>query len=96
MKIKKKYPELAKAISKHKYMLVGQEEGPKTWEEKILTYADKRVAHDKVVSLEQRKQDALARYKNHKYIKVEARDKELLELEKEIFDKIKIKPEDIK
>ena len=76
-------------------MLIGAKNGPQTWEEKILNYADKRVAHDKIVSLEQRRQDALKRYQKHKYIKVDKRHKELLELEKEIFDKIDIKPEDI-
>ena len=65
----------------------------KTWEEKIIYYADKRVLHDKIVSLKGRYD-----YINRKY---PARDSEnrkedialVYKLEKEIFDIIGEAPE---
>jgi len=68
---------------------------PKTWEEKLIFYADKRVLHDKIVSIKERLKDANKRYP--KYTKQERKAFEFVEkVEKEIFDKIGIKPEDLK
>ena len=56
------YPEVANVISKHTlYKLKNNE--PKTIEEKIVFYADKRVKHDKIVTLEERYKDLKERYK---------------------------------
>src|SRR3989338_10920894 len=50
------YPDVARVISKHTlYNLKNNE--PKTIEEKIVFYADKRAKNDKIVSLEERYKD---------------------------------------
>ena len=57
------YPEVAAVIRKHG--LVHLEEikfFPKTVEERIVFYADKRVKHDKIVSVEERFADIKKRY----------------------------------
>ena len=57
------YPEVAEVVSKHTLYKVEMEENqPKTFEEKIVFYADKRVKNDKVVSLEERYDDIRERY----------------------------------
>ena len=57
------YPEVAKVISKHTlYKVEIEENQPRTFEEKIVFYADKRVKNDKVVSLEERYDDINERY----------------------------------
>ena len=49
------YPEVAKVIKKHSlYKLDMKSNQPKTWEEKIIFYADKRCIGNKVVSVEKR------------------------------------------
>ncbi|MBN1786802.1 MAG: HD domain-containing protein [Sedimentisphaerales bacterium] len=53
--LKSEYPEIALAIKKHAYRsLLDEQLTPKTIEEKLVYYADKRVMHDKVVSLKER------------------------------------------
>ncbi len=69
--------------------------GYKTWEEKVIAYADKRVNGDKIVSLKERFDYINIRYP--------AKDKKIrddtirlsYELEKEICEKIKIKAEEL-
>ena len=57
------YPEVAEVVSKHTLYKVEMEENqPKTFEEKIVFYADKMVKNDKVVSLEERYDDIRERY----------------------------------
>ena len=60
---KDKYPEMALAIKKHGYREI-LEPGlqPFSWEEKILTYADKRVAHENIVTLKERFEEGHKRY----------------------------------
>lgn len=66
---------------------------------KILHYADGRVNPFGVVSYEDRMEDARRRYVNHKNKVEEDQRKKLVdcgkEIEKQIFSKCKIKPEDI-
>ena len=58
------YPEVAEVIKKHGLAhLDNPNFVPKTWEEKIVFYADKRVKGDKVVSLEERFDYIKQRYK---------------------------------
>ena len=55
------YPEVAEVLGKHS--LYKQEESPpKTIEEKIVFYADKRVMRNNIVSLEERFEDLKKRY----------------------------------
>ena len=58
------YPEVASVIKKHGlYHLDKEEFMPKTWEEKIVFYADKRVKGSKFVSVEERFGYIKERYK---------------------------------
>ena len=67
---------------------------PKSWEEKVVFYADKRVLHDKIVTIKERLKDANKRYP--KYAKEEQKAYVFVEkVEKEIFDIIGIKPEEL-
>ena len=67
---------------------------PKGWEEKVVFYADKRAGNDKIISSQERIADFKKRYP------AEAREIEkasafLFKIEKEIFDKIGMKPEEL-
>ncbi len=56
--LKEDWPELALAIKKHAYKaLIDEAIMPRTIEEKIVYYADKRVMHDRVVPLAERLQE---------------------------------------
>ena len=58
------YPEVASVIKKHGiYHLDEEEFQPKTWEEKIVFYADKRVRGNKFVSVDERFEYIKQRYK---------------------------------
>ena len=58
------YPEVGMLIKKHGLKHSFEDEfKPKTWEEKILFYSDKRVQNDKIVSLEARFEYIKQRYK---------------------------------
>lgn len=58
------YPEVALLIKKHGlYHLEDDEFTPKSWEEKIVFYADKRIKNDKVVSIDERFKYIKERYK---------------------------------
>ena len=86
------YPELGKLAEIHRFSDLPR---LKSWEEKIIYYADERVSHDKIVSLQHRFDDLSTRYPQE--IKLYSRlRKKLLQLEKEIFNKLSIKPDDIR
>lgn len=91
------FKTIANVVAKHGLYAVlnGKLE---TWEEKIVNYADKRVKHDELVSIEERLREGAERYKDI-YPDAEKRITSTLEplkkLEKEIFNKLDIKPEDI-
>ena len=100
--LKEKYPALALAIKKHKYTaLLDEKEKPDTWEEKLVYYADKRVMHDKIVSLEERlteghKRNALFDESQAKRQAIIAKvDPLIFKMEKEIFDRIGVNPLDV-
>ena len=58
------FPEVATIIKKHGlYYLEDEEFVPKTWEEKIVFYADKRVKNDSIVSVDERFEYIKQRYK---------------------------------
>ncbi|MBW2995937.1 HD domain-containing protein [Candidatus Woesearchaeota archaeon] len=62
------------------------------WESKIVSYADKRVQFNKVVSIKQRYEFIRKKYTTFK----QEHEDFAYRLEKEIFDKLDIQPEDIK
>lgn len=89
------YPELAQVIREHMFDVVL--EGKFTsWEAKIVSYADKRVDHDRIVTLAERKAQGEKRW-NTKLIKdLDQTYIKLAELETEIFSVIKQSPDIIK
>jgi len=96
---KEKYPALALTIKRHRYMaLLDEKEKPQSWEEKLLYYADKRVMHDKIVSLNERLAEG---HKRNAYqhglaeqskINTSKVDPLIYKMEKEIFEKIGLGP----
>ena len=90
-------PHLAELIKSHRFENILDENPFKNWEEKILYYADKRVEHDKIVSLKERLEKGKKRNavtEKQIAISVVAFPK-IYELEKEICEAGGIKPEDI-
>lgn len=90
--IKKGYPEVAEAVKKHLVEYLTKEENPSK-EIKLLIYADQRCIGDKIVSLKEMHDYLNKRYPGYL-------NKEMVErifgLEKDMFDKIGMKPEELK
>jgi len=57
--LKDRYPEVALIVKKH---MMHEIRNLTTWEEKLVHYADKRVNHDRLVSLEERFRYFIERY----------------------------------
>lgn len=100
--LKERYPVLALTIRKHRYTaILDEEQRPKTWEEKLLYYADKRVMHDKIVPLKNRLEEAhrrnICQRGTTAQSKVNTTEVDLLifRLEEEVFDKIGLNPVEI-
>jgi uncharacterized protein len=91
---KKGYPEIGHLVNMHtfKYLI---DNSFQTIEEKIINYADKRVKHEKIVSLKERFDDLANRYDDISG-KRHIGEKNCYLIEQEIFFKINIKPEDLK
>lgn len=89
---KEGYEELGIFCSKH---FLGREKDLKTWEEKIISYVDKRVLHDKIVDMKARFEDGAVRYPDSYRDGVEEDIARSYEIEKDIFVKIDASPEDI-
>jgi tRNA threonylcarbamoyladenosine biosynthesis protein TsaE len=95
------YEDTAEIIRVHEAdNLVLEPKAYDTLEKKILYYADKRVTHDRVVSIKERFKDGRERYgegdtpaQKKLYLDVELYS---LELEKELFKGLDIKPKDIR
>ena len=97
--LKEQYPSLALTIKRHRYMaLLSKKDRPDTWEEKLLYYADKRVMHDKIMSLQQRLAEGHKRNMHlhglaeQSKINTSKVDPLIYEMEKEIFEKIGLDP----
>jgi uncharacterized protein len=84
--LKADYPQMAVAIRKHAYKsLLDEELKPRTIEEKIVYYADKRIMHDKVVPLLERLEEGHRRNSPDGCKKTTAHiDSLIIELEKEL------------
>jgi putative nucleotidyltransferase with HDIG domain len=100
--LKEKYPVLALTVKKHRYSaLLDEKERPRTWEEKLVYYADKRVMHDRIVPLKERLEEAHKRYAGLRRANVKPTldttkiDGLIYKLEKEIFTKISLDPLDV-
>jgi phosphoglycolate phosphatase len=92
--LKEEYPKLAEALICHGYSAIASELKPKTWEQKLLSYADKRCMHDKIASLGQRFEEGHSRYSTLKEIS-EGIDPLFFDLEKEIFSHLDFSPEQL-
>ena len=81
------YKEVANLIRKHGLSRLNDESFvPKTWEEKVVFYSDKRIKDDRIVSVDERFEDIRKRYKRdiieHEYELTLKIEKELLGNEK--------------
>ncbi len=99
---KGKYPEMALIIRKHTFSAVDSDDEmkrPITWEEKVLNYADKRVAHDKLVTMDERFTEGDKRWhtehphENHDPEYIKRVRKKHYATEKEIFNIIGLDPD---
>jgi len=100
--LKEKYPALALTIKRHRYMaLLDEKDRPDTWEEILLYYADKRVMHEKIVSLKERLAEGHKRNvflhgtEAQSKINTGKVDPMIEEMEKEIFEKIGLDPDEV-
>jgi len=85
--------EVAEVVRKHSINAIIEEDKiPKTWEEKILYYADRRAMEDNLVSLNERIDDLKRRYPDIEKFFYKALPK-INAIEKEIFDIIGIDKE---
>ncbi len=97
----KGFLETAEVIRMHKSTnIVKEPEGYDSLEKKILYYADKRVKHTEVVSLSERFRDGKERYGKYNAPKEQELfdqvELKTIELERELFSRIDLKPTDIK
>lgn len=76
------FPEVAEVMRKHSlHDIDNPDQQPKTWEEKIVFYADKRAKGSKIVSMEERFMDLKKRYTldfTKEYAFAKAIEKELM------------------
>lgn len=93
--------DLATIILKHRFESVidpSAKNRPSTWEDKLLYYADKRVKHDRIVTLDERLEDGRKRYFPDGDVPVSEKGtiKAIRILEHEICDAAGILPDDIR
>ena len=88
------YPEIAEIIESH---IIIKNAKNLILEKMIVFYSDKRVKHDKVVSLKERYDDLIVRYAKTAYSEKMIRSglERALDVEKKIFEKLKFKPENL-
>ena len=95
--IENQFDEIAEIVGQHVLLKAYNPEDGIS-ESKIVYYADKRVNHDTVVSLEERLKDLLVRYgKNKSLVQSRIRQNFQLarEVEKQIFSLLKFRPGDV-
>ena len=93
--LKNRYPEAARVAMKHRGSKLGTPEGPKTWEEKIVNYADKVVSHDKITRIKERYEDFYVRHPERDQEGLKEKIRQATKLEKEICSTIGIEPDKI-
>jgi len=92
-------PKIALITYKHDFFsIIDPQKQPFALEEKILSYADKRVKFDQIVSLQERFDDLKQRYNHDEEDsdKVKKTHHAYFDLEKELFEPLNISPNDIK
>ncbi len=97
--LKDAYPILAQTIRKHRYTaIVDKDDMPRTMEEKLVYYADKRAMHDKIVPLIERLNEAHKRHAARRKdagidpAEIARVDAAIVALEAELFDLIGLDP----
>lgn len=96
--IENQFDEIAEIVGQH-VLLKAYNPGDGISESQIVYYADKRVNHDTIVSLEERLRDLLIRYgKNKSLVRSRIRQNFRLagEVEKQIFSHLKFRPGDVR
>jgi uncharacterized protein len=91
------YPELAQVVREHVY-LDGNIMDPRPLREaEVVNYADKRVLHDAVVTLEVRFADLRVRYGRtpEALVRIQATEVKTLALEEKLFAPLSLKPLDL-
>jgi hypothetical protein len=98
--LKDAYPILAQTIRKHRYTaIVDKDDMPRTWEEKVVYYADKRAMHDQIVPLQERLDEAHKRNAAKRKAsgidpaQIACVDAAIVALEAELFDLIGLDPD---
>ncbi len=88
------FPRLGEIALKHRLFRVLEKNSFSSWEEKLVYYADKRVKHDKIVSLQERFNYLLKTYGEEKTVfdKIAKCKPRVEQLEKEIFSNLDITP----
>ncbi|MCK4589474.1 MAG: HDIG domain-containing protein [Nanoarchaeota archaeon] len=96
--LKNHYLKVAEIISRHGPKAVTQGTF-KTWEDKVVLYADRRIMHTKLVTLEERYEDIELRhidYYEQTGLDPKLERKRVQRIERNIFSNLKIKPGDLK
>jgi putative nucleotidyltransferase with HDIG domain len=90
-------PELADIVRRHKYGSLLTREKPTTWEAKLLYYADKRVAHDQIVSIQERLDEGHRRHYPDAPVSEDEKKRRaaVRKLEKEIFKPLDFTPNEL-
>lgn len=88
------YERLAEVVAEHIH-LTSQRDPSSISEEEVVNYADKRVKHDQIVSLEERFKDLEERYGETRRAleRLEGLKRATFEIEKKIFSILEIHPE---
>ena len=91
---KEGFPLLGRMVKSHLLENILEEKPFENWEEKIVYYADKRVNHNQIVSLQERLDYILDRYGGDKNLfgKITKCKPMVEQLEKEIFSNLGITP----
>jgi len=92
---KKGHKRVGEVIKKHVFHDI-LDEGLKTWEEKIVSYADKICQEDYIVSLDKRFAYGRKKYAHFQSPRTREAEELYFRLEKEIFEKIKMTPEQLR
>jgi len=90
------YERVGQIVAEH-VVLAGEKDAGRVSEEEIVNYADKRVQHDRIVSLRERFRDLRDRYgKNERSLELlEALEQATSKVEDKIFSRVDISPEDL-
>jgi uncharacterized protein len=90
------YERVGQIVAEH-VVLAGEKDAGRVSEEEIVNYADKRVQHDRIVSLSERFRDLRDRYgKNERSLElIEALEQATSKVERKIFSQVEISPEDL-